>query len=273
MLKYRANVKTKEIKLPIGIEINGEIFKTCVVKGMDGNDEENISERKIQNNGGKVITQLLARKIIQIGDKEFPNGIGETIARNMFTDDRDTCLFEIRGLMSDIIDCDIVCRLCGEKIEATISISEQLKQMGSWDDKSEYHDSTLPLGVVEFTLPDGLYVSDDETKKELLCRKGKLTIPRGRNEEGIAGENLRNTGKINSLLLASCIIELENIRRVDKYVVQAFSKVDREYLSNLLTKAQPGPKMIVKKECICGNTCRHMLQLPYFFTLKAEMDD
>lgn len=272
MLKYRANVKSKEISLPMGIEINGEIFKTCVVKGMDGNDEEAVSERKVQNNGGKVITQLLARKIIQIGDKEFPNGVGENIAKNMFTDDRDTCLFEIRGLMSDIIECDIVCRQCGEKLEGEISISERLREIGNWEE-SEYYDSTLPYGVINFKLPDGLYVYDDETKKETLCCKGKITLPRGRNEEGIAGENLRNAGKINSLLLASCIIELEGIRRVDKYVVQSFSKVDREYLSNLLSKAQPGPKMVVKKECICGNTCRHMLQLPYFFTLKGEMED
>lgn len=268
MLKFRGNVKSKEIELPMGITLkDGTTYTKCTVEAMDGNDEENISERKIQNNGAKIVTRLLGQKIKKVGDVEFPHGIGESLARKMFSDDRDTCLIEIRGLMKDEMEVSPQCNRCGSVNDTVILMSDIIKANRKWGDDEELHDPGLDLGVVEFELPDGIIMIDDETNKDVVCKKGKLRLPDGVIEEGITANNQNNAGKANTLLLASCIIELENIRRVDQYVVKAMTRVDREYLSNIIESAKPGPKMYVEKECEnCGNTYKYMLQLPYFFT-------
>lgn len=269
MLQIRANVKKEEIILPIGIYLKkfDQRFDTCVVKAMDGNDEEMMTEKKLRNNGAKIITKLLGNKIVQVGEHEFPNGIGESVAREMFSEDRDTCLVAIRGLMKDEMEVTAKCPLCGEKYEGIVSMKQLLNGVKKWEDREDY-DESLETGIIEFELPDGLLISSEETdNKEVLCRKGKLRMPNGVSEEGIAGSRVTSVGKANSLLLSACIVEIENIRKVDQYVVQAMSRVDREYLSDVINKAKCGPNLVVDLVCEnCDNEFEFMLQFPYFFT-------
>ena len=267
MLQIRANIKTEEIILPMGIYLKkyDQRFNTCVVKAMDGNDEEAMSEKKIKNNGAKIVTKLLASKIIKVGDYDYPNGIGETIAREMFSEDRDTCLVAIRKLMKDEMEITAKCPRCGDEYTGTVLMSQLLDEVEAWGDK-ECHDETLPVGVLPFELPDGLLVTDDD-KQDVLCKKGKLIMPNGAMEESIASNGLNNVGRANSVLLSACILEIENIRKVDQYVVKAMSRVDREYLTKLINDAKCGPNLVVDLTCEnCDNDFQFMLQLPYFFT-------
>lgn len=275
MLKIRANSKTEEIILPIGIYLRkqDERFDTCVVKAMDGDDEEAMSEKKIRNNGAKIVTALLAKKIIKVGDIDFPNGIGETIAREMFSEDRDTCLVAIRKLMKDEMEVNTKCPRCGDEYTGVVFMSELLNNCSKWGDNKEYHDESMEIGTVAFELPDGIIVEDDETGKELLCRKGILRMPTGVVEEGIAKSGMTNAGKANTLLLSACILELENIKKVDQYVVNAMTRVDREYLADVINNAKCGPKMTVDITCDnCDNDFKFMLQLPYFFYIWSKSD-
>lgn len=269
MLQFRANVRSEEIILPIGIYLKkfDQRFDTCVVKAMDGNDEEITTEKKLRNNGAKIVTKLLGKKIIKVGDHDFPDGVGESVVREMFSEDRDTCLVAIRGLMKDEMEVSATCPRCGEKYDGIVSMRQLLDGVRKWEDREDY-DESLEVGVVEFELPDGLLVSGDETDgKEVLCRKGKLMMPKGTAEESIAGSRVTSVGKANSLLLSACILEIENIRKVDQYVVQAMSRVDREYLSDVISNAKCGPDLRVKLMCeMCDNEFEFMLQLPYFFT-------
>lgn len=269
MLKIRANVNTKEVPLPIGIFLpkEGERFDTCVVKAMDGDDEESMSEKRIRNNGAKIVTAVLAKKIIKVGDYDFPNGVGEKIAREMFSDDRDTCLVAMRQLMNDEMEIKAKCPRCGEEHVGSVFMSEVLNGCSKWGDNAEYHDPSLGVGMVAFELPDGLIVEDDETGKDYVCKKGKLQMPNGVIEEGIAKNGMRNAGVANTVLLASCIKEIENIRVVDQHVVKALSRNDREYLSEVINNAKCGPKLARDITCDnCDNEFQFMLQLPYFFT-------
>lgn len=269
MLKIKANVKQKEIDLPMGIYLKKQDkwYDTCVVEAMDGDVEEGISEKKLKNNGGKIVTSLLAKKIKQVGDVPFPNGVGEQIARDMFSDDRDTCLIEIRGLMKDDMEINPKCPKCGEEETDLIFMSELIKSCTKWGDNSELHDPGLPLGEIVFELPDGLVVENDETHEETICRKGRLRMPIGSIEENIAQNGLNNAGKANTLLLSACILEIEGLRIVDQYVVKAMSRVDREYLADIIQDAKPGPKFIIERDCRdCDTHFKYMIQLPYFFT-------
>lgn len=269
MLQFRANVRSEEIILPIGIYLKkfDQRFDTCVVKAMDGNDEEITTEKKLRNNGAKIVTKLLGKKIIKVGDHDFPDGVGESVAREMFSEDRDTCLVAIRGLMKDEMEVTATCSRCGEKYEGIIYMKQLLDGIRQWKDREDYDDG-LEIGVVEFELPDGLLVKSDDTDgKEVLCKKGRLKMPNGVAEENIAGSRVTSVGKANSLLLSACIMEIENIRKVDQYVVQAMSRVDREYLSDVISNAKCGPDLRVKLTCdMCDNEFEFMLQLPYFFT-------
>lgn len=269
MLRIRANVKTEEVILPIGIFLpkQGERYDTCVVKGMDGDDEEAITEKRVRNNGAKMVTALLANKIIKVGDEDFPNGIGEKIAREMFSDDRDTCLVAIRKLMRDEMEFTTNCPRCNEEHNGIVYMSDLLHSVSKWGDNKELHDPNLNVGEVAFELPDGLIVDDDDTGKERVCRKGKLTLTTGAIEENIAKNGMRNAGQANSILLSSCISEIEGIRHVDQYVVKAMSRTDREYLADLMNEVKCGPKFLRDIECdSCGHEFQFFLQLPYFFT-------
>lgn len=268
MLKIRANVKTEEIILPIGIYLKKQDMRydTCVVKAMDGDDEEAISEKKIRNNGAKIITSLLAKKIIKVGDIDFPDGIGENIAREMFTEDRDTCLVAIRGLMRDEMEINTKCPNCGAEYTGIIKMSDVLHECKKWGEL-DIHDANLPVGVIEFELPDGLILEDSETNTDVICKKGSLIMSNGAIEENIAKVGINNMGKANTALLSACVQSIENIRKVDQYVIKSLSRNDREYLTDLINKAKCGPQMYANIQCEdCDNEFRFMLQLPYFFT-------
>lgn len=270
MLKFRANTKTEEVLLPMGIYLDqyDEVCNTCVVKTIDGEVEEYITEKKLRNNGAKMITRLLATRIIRVGEHDYPDGIGEDKARHMFTEDRDTCVVAIRGLMSDEMNVEAKCPNCGERFPGTIFMHELLEKVKPWE-KSKFYDESLPLGVVRFELKDGIWMSGDETKnKDVLCKKGKIKLPNGVVEERLANLNLNSTGKVNSVLLSAVIDEIENIPKVDEYVVKAMSRVDREYLTQIVNESKTGPNLLVDLNCdMCGNDFKFMLSFPYFFTV------
>lgn len=267
-IKIRANTKTKEVILPIGIidHRTGEICKRVTVSGMDGNMEEKISEKKVRNNGAKIVTTMLGEKIIAVGNKAYPNGIGSLMARNMWSADRDKCLVEIRSLMADDMTVNPKCTECGEVDEDIIYMSSM--ESSEWDENNPPDGVTYDeTGVLLFELPDGLIVEDDETHEELLCKRGKVRLTDGAMEEIIAGSARNNFGAANTTLLAACITEIENIKVVDSYVVKEMSKRDRDYISALINKANPGPKFVRKHTCPnCGATFDYTLRLPNFFT-------
>lgn len=267
-ISIRANINTMEVQLPIGIYLKKDDtrHKTCVVKAMDGNDEEIVSEKRIRNNGAKMVTALLARKIIKVGYNEYPNGVGEKVVSEMFSDDRDTCLVAVRQLMRDEMEIEARCPKCKDSVERVIKMSKKLAECKSWGDE-DIHNTTDEVGVIAFDLPDGLIVADDSDGSEFLCKKGKIQMPTGKMEEIIAKNGMKNAGSANSTLLSSCIREIEHIRRVDEDVVKAMSRTDREYLSNLIEDAKCGPNFLVDIECDnCDHEFKFMMQLPYFFT-------
>lgn len=261
-IKIRSKLKTREVILPLGIIINGERYTTCVVECLDGKTEEMVSERRVKNNGSKIITEVLANKIKRVGDIDYPNGVGESIARNMFVGDRDTCLFAIRSLMDENIEVEARCPSCGEKMYTDINVNTLLDEIAIWDDCD-----IADLGIIPFELKDGLTIENTETGEIKDCKKGKLKLINGKAEEGVF-QNRNNAGAANTLLLSASIIELENIRKVDASVVRAFTKNDRDYIASLIADNHYGPKMIGNTECPnCGEEINYNFKLTDFFTV------
>lgn len=267
-IKIKANLKTKKVPLPMGIvdSKTGDVYHEVTVAGMDGHDEELVSERKFRNNGAKIVTALLSEKVIAIGDKPYPKGIGMTIARKMWSADRDTCLVNIRSIMADDMQVQPKCPDCGEVDDDTIYMSKM--DIGQWNPDNMPEDvASDELGVLMFELPDGIIVEDDETGEELICKLGRIRLTDGGMEENIAAAARDNMGVANTTLLSASIVELEHIKIVDSYVVQAMSKRDRDYLAQLITDYNPGPKFVREHVCpACGRKFKYLLRLPDFFT-------
>ena len=55
-----------KVILPIGVEVDGVRYLEVTIDEMTGIDEENLSSRKVRNNGAKAITLLLRRCIQSI---------------------------------------------------------------------------------------------------------------------------------------------------------------------------------------------------------------
>ena len=129
---------TDKVLLPIGLEIDGVRYREVIIDEMTGIDEENLTSRKVRNNGAKAITMLLRRCIQSIEGvlerKSNPLSlIDEKWVKNMYVADRDFLVLCIRGLSGDNeIMVSSNCGECGEENNHLVDIKDM--DVYEWDE-------------------------------------------------------------------------------------------------------------------------------------------
>ena len=119
-----------KVILPIGVEVDGVRYREVTIDEMTGIDEENLSSRKVRNNGAKAITLLLRRCIQSITgvleQKRDPLAlIDERIVRNMYVADRDFLVLCIRTISGNPeIMMTPECPSCGTECENLVDVRE-----------------------------------------------------------------------------------------------------------------------------------------------------
>lgn len=127
-----------KVILPIGLEIDGIRYREVIIDEMTGLDEENLSSRKVRNNGAKAITLLLRRCIQAIPgvfeQKSDPlKLIDEKYVRNMYVADRDFLVMCIRTLSGDSsVLLDIACPECDYDCSKVVDLKEL--DVYEWDE-------------------------------------------------------------------------------------------------------------------------------------------
>lgn len=168
-----------KVLLPIGIEYNGTRYREVVIDEMTGVDEENLSSRKVKNNGAKAITLLLRRCIQEIPGilerKSDPLAlISEQLVRNMYVADRDFLVMCIRVMSGDSeILTTVDCPSCGHEDDHVIDLKSM--DVYEWDTEEPVE--------LEVELPRGFFhKASGEYKKNLVW-----SFLKGANQERIAG--------------------------------------------------------------------------------------
>jgi len=258
-------LNTEIFELPIGVlDRDGNLQTLCEVSEMIGADEEAITDKKVATNPAVVITTLLSRKIVRIGDIEK---ITPALVKNMFTADRDACLMAIRKLsLGNEMKFNTQCRSCNEKAEVVIDLESDIPTT-YWKDVVPEEEQDGDVGYLNFELPNGFEDNDGEVHKV-----GVIKLPTGDVEERLAVMLRQNPGKANTALMSACIQSLGELKVVDTRVLREMTRRDREYLTSVMGDNKCGPDFVREIECpFCGNNYKISLELPYFFTANSDL--
>jgi len=95
-----------EVTLPIGYtDGEGTVHRQVVLRKMTGREEAILADRKLQRNGGKLVTELLASCIIRFGELES-NGRGPVTS--LYSADRNYLLLRLRSRLDVTMTLDFL---------------------------------------------------------------------------------------------------------------------------------------------------------------------
>ena len=233
-----------KVILPIGVEVDGVRYREVTLDEMTGIDEENLSSRKVRNNGAKAIT-LLLRRCIQsitgvIETKRDPLSlIDDRIVRNMFVADRDFLVLCIRALSGNPeVLLTPECPACGSSCERMIDVREL--DVYEWED-----DAPVELKI---ELPRGFYSkTTGKYHKSVVWQ-----FPKGLGQERIASMPQNEAGT-NLIALGLKEVEgLETLPMPDD--VRKLSVRDRNAFAQAILENAVGVDNKVDIDCPnCGN--------------------
>lgn len=251
----------ERVLLPIGVEVEGVRYREVIIDEMTGFDEENLSSKKVKNNGAKGITILLRRCIQEIpgvlAKKKNPLSlISEDIVRNMYVADRDFLTLCIRTLSdkSEFLTT-ISCPDCGHSYEELLDV--QGMDVYEWDEN-------VPVQI-NIELPRGFF------NKEKGTYHNKLTwhFPRGRTQEKIA---TLPTNQIGTHMIAIGIGEVEGLEsRPSPEEVRMLSIRDRNAFAQAIMDEGVGVETKLAVECNdCGHEFETEVDIMGFFSLAQQ---
>ena len=251
-------VPSDTVRLPVGIEIDGERIRNVVIDEMSGVDDHNLASKKAGNNGAKGTTIVLSRCIQEVEGllpaKQNPEKLFDrSLARNMTVVDRDFLLAKIYQLGGeDEVVMAGTCPRCSTPWEEDMKLSEL--EVIEWSD-----DDPLEL---EFELPAG-YVHVDESGKKMVHKRGLVRFATGKDQERIA--EITNAAQAFDAMFAACITKLGDFDSVDQEMVRRFKSRDRRYLLQFLQMNLPGLRQWKIVKCSCGREFDITTDLTAFF--------
>lgn len=241
-----------EGKLPLGIEINGEIIKEFETTIMTGAVEEKMYERGNVKNMGKVVTALLKGCLTKLGELT-KNQITPQLINRMSIIDRDYLMIQIRieSLGKDL-QSKVVCPKCNFTVEHIQDLT----------DLETVFDEEGKL-TLEIDLLDGVEDSG-ETYQKVWMR-----YPNGEDQIKLATLVDSNIAKANTAMINSCMFGIGEGKSKPPYnVANKLTSKDRHYLLEKLGRDEsPGVNSNVEFVCEdCGFTDVIPLGAENFFT-------
>jgi hypothetical protein len=134
-------VNPREVTLPVGVRMNGSVYRKVWIDEMRAIDHRNSADRAVRANGGKTLTSLLRRCVQEIEGllerKEKPMEMfPEAVFRKMTTVDRDFLLVQIRQTSREPrLTHGSPCPSCGAMNEETVLLDDL--EMYDWPDEKE----------------------------------------------------------------------------------------------------------------------------------------
>lgn len=222
-----------EVKLPAGFvdPFDGTTYSNAEVRELTGADEEAIV--KISDTG-KALLAILERATVSIG--------GQPATKEMLgillAGDREALLLAIRkATFGAEVEVSTVCDKCPELQVFKIDLDNDVETK-TLDD---------PINDRRFTV-------------ELKAGLAKVNLPTGDVQTKIINATDKNAAELDTLLLASCVVEIADQPVLNSNRIRNLGISDRRTLLEEIAKRNPGPQLSeIKKDC---KTCGQEVSLP-----------
>lgn len=228
------------VSLPGGLydPFEGTIVKTAEVRELTGADEEAIV--KISD-PGKALLSILERATVSIGEEaSSKEKLGMLLAG-----DREMLLLAIRkATFGTEVEVQAVCDKCPDLQTFKIDLDKDV-EVKTLDD---------PINDRRFTM-------------KLKAGMAKVNLPSGDVQTKIINATDKNSAELDTLLLTSCVAEINDQPVLSSARIQSLGITDRRDLLEEIAKRNPGPLLSeIKKACgICGQEVNLPLTLAELF--------
>jgi hypothetical protein len=246
------------VALPVGFtdQETGETVREVRLGKLTGNEEALLVEPRLRQNGGKLITALLAScvRAADTGDR-----VGPQTMRRLTSADRNFLLLELRRLtFGDELDARYQCPRCGESTLVVEDLAEL--EVRTLDELSD---------DIAVELRDGYRDPGGGVHRELVFR-----LPTGEDEEAAGSRRDGNAARQRDALLARCLrrvgeLEPRRVEALGSRILGELSMSDRRLIHQAIDAAAPGPNLIRTVTCDrCLEEFRAMLDMSRFFPVE-----
>jgi hypothetical protein len=199
------------VVLPGGLQFLKGVATDAEVRELTGEDEEFIA--KASGNPGKMLSAILQRGVVSVGDQAADKGMLESL----LSGDRDALLLGIRRVtFGDEIYLDATCQHCHEELSVTLSIAKDIPVKSLGDDPRAWL-MDLKVGQVMVELPVG------SVQRQIQ-------------------ENLDKTGaEVKTIMLRGCVNSINGMPVISDAQVQKLGVRDRQKIVDAINEANPGP--------------------------------
>lgn len=208
------------VRLPGGLVIDGQVFRTAEVRELTGEDEEAIS--KVRGNPTRLLNTLLSAGVVSIGDLPATKDLLGRITIG----DREALLLGIRrATFGDTLSFEgYQCPNCGEFMDIDVSLD------------------TVPTKQLE-TPERELYQIPLRKKNQFAY----VRVPNGADQDAALGAEDLTNAQQNTLLLSRVIKYVHNAGTANDVpggtkLAQTLGLADRQKILDWCTEIQPGPR-------------------------------
>ncbi len=252
-----ATAREYTFKLPVGyFDEAGGCRRKIRIRKMTGKEEALLTDRKLRNNPGKLITELLTSCTQTLGDKP----VTTQIASELTSADRNFVLLELRKLtFGNTMEGRYSCPSCS----ASFNAIEDLEAF-----ECRYADGES-MPEIEVELEDGYTDADGRTH-----RLARFRLPTGKDEERVAVAMQKNPSRGLNALLARCLISLgdmepNRLKGLGQRLFAELTMSDRARIERTMRERTPGVDLRHEVECEhCGHEHKAALDMTHFFSLQ-----
>lgn len=253
-------VREFDFELPVGyVDEDGRVHRAVTLRKMTGHEEAILADKKIRQNGGLMVTQLLASCIRRLGDIQ---PVTRQVVSQLTSPDRNYLLLELRKItFGKELEATYVCPACGESTRQLQDLDELPVREAQGEGRTEV--------VVE--LEDGWEDKDGQVYTSMVFR-----LPTGADEEKVALALKENPSRGMNSLLTRCLVECGDMpanRReaLGTKLISDLTMSDRARIEQAFRRETPGLDLSQEVICdSCGRTFKTTLDLTGFFTVRRE---
>ncbi len=251
-------VREFEFELPVGyMDEDGRLHKQVVLTKMTGREEALLADRKLRQNGGRLVTELLANCIRRLGDIQ---PVTRQLAAQLTSPDRNYLLMELRKItFGQEMETSYVCPSCGETTTLVQDLDELPVQRLNGD-------GPQPITV---ELEDGYLDKGGEVYTSMVFR-----LPTGFDEDKISALTRENASTGMNSLLARCLVAVgdmaeERREALGTSLLTDLTLADRKRIERTFSHDMPGVDMNREVLCDkCGRRFQTTLDLTGFFSMQ-----
>jgi hypothetical protein len=202
------------VNLPGGFILpSGEVARVGEVRELNGRDEEAISKVPIVS---RIFITILSRAVVRLGNRN----VTEEDMDSLLAGDRDALLLGVYiATFGPEAEFTAYCDGCRDTKTVMVNLTEDIKTRALVD-----------------PLVDRSFIVQGK-KHEFL-----VTLPTGKTQKELSSDTERTLAELNSVLLESCVLQIDGEPIMTKQQIKNIGLVDRRTIVEEIYNRNPGPQ-------------------------------